>query len=206
MRTSGSIRHCAGDDPIPAALDEFIPQPDVGDRQEVVVRAPADLVFEVASQFDLQSIPLIRFIFWLRAALLGARVRGGWKPAGLVAETRAMGWGALKDQPGRLYIAGAACQPWQADVHFTPLTPESFPVYAEPDQVKIAWSLEAEPLEPGVTRFATETRVIATDAEAHRKFKRYWRTFGICIVGIRWLLLPRLRRLAERRARAAARS
>jgi hypothetical protein len=64
--------------------------------------------------------------------------------------------------------------------------------------VKIAWTLEAESLGPALSRFATETRVAATDEQARIKFRRYWRVFGIGIVMIRRLLLPVLRREAER--------
>jgi hypothetical protein len=68
--------------------------------------------------------------------------------------------------------------------------------------VKIAWTLEAEPLGDELTRFATETRAAATDAEARAKFRRYWRRFGIGIILIRKLLLPAVQRQAERQWRA----
>ena len=68
--------------------------------------------------------------------------------------------------------------------------------------VKIAWTLEVEPLAPARTRFRTQTRVVATDDAARRKFRRYWRMFGMGIVLIRLLLLPAVRREAERRARS----
>jgi hypothetical protein len=42
---------------------------------------------------------------------------------------------------------------------------------------------------------------VATDAEARRKFRNYWRKFGRGIVLIRWLVLPAIRREAERRYR-----
>jgi hypothetical protein len=85
-------------------------------------------------------------------------------------------------------------------VVFTPVAPERFAAFSEPDMVKIVWTLEAEPLGPALTRFRTETRVLATDDWARRRFRRYWRMFGAGIVLIRWLLLPALRREAERRA------
>jgi hypothetical protein len=115
----------------------------------------------------------------------------------------ALGWGCLADEPGHVFVAGAACQPWQADVVFSPIAPEQFAAYAEPDQVKIAWTLEAEALGPALTRFATETRVVATDAQARAKFRRYWRRFRIGIVMIRRLLLPAIRRRAEQQWRSA---
>ena len=90
-------------------------------------------------------------------------------------------------------------QPWLADVKFTAIAPQEFAAYAEPDQVKIAWTLEAEELAPDLTRFAQETRAVATDAEARAKFRRYWRWARFGIVAIRLLLLPAVRREAERR-------
>jgi len=53
------------------------------------------------------------------------------------------------------------------------------------------------PIEPALTLFRTETRVLPTDEAARRKFRRYWRFFGAGIVLSRWLLLPALRREAE---------
>jgi hypothetical protein len=65
--------------------------------------------------------------------------------------------------------------------------------------VKIAWSLEAIETAPNVTRFAQETRAVATDAVARAKFLRYWRWARFGIVAIRLLMLPAVRREAERR-------
>jgi hypothetical protein len=109
-----------------------------------------------------------------------------------------IGWGLLTIEEGRLFIAGAACRPWQADVVFFPIPTERFLAYAEPECVKIAWTLEAEPLDRELTRFATETRVVATDQPARLKFRRYWRLARFGILPIRWLLLPAVRRQAER--------
>jgi hypothetical protein len=186
-----------------AVLDPYLARPDAGGRHEITIDAPPSLVLEVARDFDMESIALVRAIIRLRAWVLGARASPARRRGGLVAETLAMGWGRLEDVPGRYYIAGAACQPWKGDVVFRPIAPDRFAAYAEPDRVKIAWTLEAEPLDSGRTRFATETRAAATDDVARAKFRRYWRTFGIGILVIRWLVLPALRREAERRWRLA---
>lgn len=189
--------------PTTRLIEQFMPQADYRERHETIVRAPADVVFDVAQHFDLQSIPLVRAIFWLRAVVLGAqRPTAGLFASGLVAETKQLGWGELALDPGRELVMGATAQPWKADVTFTAVPADRFLDFAEPDLVKIVWTLEAESLGPALTRFRTETRVLATDAAARRKFRRYWRIFGIGIVMIRWLLLPALRRESERRARS----
>ena len=183
-------------------IDRFMPHADISQRHEILIRAQADVVFEVAQNFKLRSIPLIRAIFWARAKLLGgAAPSDDLFAQGLVAETTALGWGVLAQRPGRELVMGGATQPWKADVTFTTISPDRFIAFAEPDRVKIVWTLEAEPLGPGLTRFRHETRVLATDDAARQKFRRYWRFFGIGIVMIRWLLLPALRRTAEQLAR-----
>ena len=185
--------------PPPALLDRFIPQPDVRERFETTIRAPAALVLRVATEFDMQSAPAVKAIFRLREALLGAKADAPRRPQGIVEETTGLGWGVLDQQADRFIACGARCQPWLADVKFTAIAPQEFAAYAEPDQVKIAWTLEAEELAPDLTRFAQETRAAATDAGAHAKFRRYWRWARFGIVAIRLLLLPAVRREAERR-------
>jgi len=181
-----------------ALLDSFIPHPDVRERHEIIINAPAPLVLEVARNFDLQSIALVRAIFWLRAKLLGARIVRR-RPQGFIADMLALGWQPLAEASGSYFVAGAACRPWDADVKFSGIPPGEFASFAEPDRVKIAWTLEADALGPARTRFATETRAVATDDSARAKFHWYWRKFRIGIVVIRRLLLSAVRREAQAR-------
>ncbi len=183
----------------PSLLDHFLASPDVRERFEVTIRAPAEIVIEVATHFDMQSLPAVRAIIWMRGWLMGASTSKPRKPQGILEETRAMGWGLLAEQPGRYVVCGATCQPWLADVRFLAIAPGEFATYAEPNQVKIAWTLEAEALGPALTRFAQETRAVATDEQARIRFRRYWRWARFGIIAIRLLMLPALRRSAERR-------
>lgn len=186
---------------VTSPLDPYLPRPDVRERHEVRVRAPAAVVFETAAAFDLQSIGLVRIIFGMRERLLGARAVAR-APQGFLAEMQSLGWACLEQREGDLFVGGAVCQPWLADVVFRPLAPEQFAGWSEPDHVKIAWTLEAQALEPERTRLASETRAVATDAAARERFLAYWRWARFGIVAIRWLLLPGIRRRAEARWRA----
>jgi hypothetical protein len=177
-------------------IDEFMPAWEVRERFEHSVKAPADVVMHVAYDFDMQSIFLIRAIVNARKFILGG-TKEARRPIGLVEETRRLGWGTLVEEPGRLLICGAVCRPWFGDVTFTAIPPEEFASFAEPDLVKIVWTLEAEEIEPNVTRFVHEVRAIATDDGARRKFLRYWRWAKFGIVAIRLLLLPAIKRQAE---------
>jgi len=83
-------------------LDPFVPAPDVRGRHSTLVKAPADLVQQVGRDFDMQSIPAVHAIFWLRTKLMGARAAPA-RGTGIVASTRSLGWGVLLDEPGRAY-------------------------------------------------------------------------------------------------------
>jgi hypothetical protein len=181
-------------------IDRFMPHADVKERHEVLVQAPPEIVFDVARTTDMQSNTIVRGLVWLRAKLLRATPPQRDRARGLVEETRALGWGVLAERPTEL-VMGAVTQPWQANVQFRAIPPDEFLTFDEPGLVKIVWTLEAEPVDPTITRFRTETRVLATDDDARARFRKYWRRFGIGIVLIRLLLLPVIRREAERRAR-----
>ena len=182
-----------------SALDRFVPEPEITERFETTVRAPADLVMDVAAHFDMQSLRVVKSIFWLREKLMRASPSGHRKPQGILEETKSLGWGVLAEQAGRLVVCGATCQPWLPRVKFSALAPDEFVTYAEPDHMKIAWTLETEEIGPAITRFAQETRAVSTDQQARIKFRRYWRWARFGIITIRLLMMPAVRRASERR-------
>ena len=166
----------------------------------IIVRAPASIVYEVATEFDMQSLVLVRTIFWLREKLLGSTPSA--RPAqGLIADMRSLGWGCLMEREGKLFVAGAACQPWQTDVVFTPIPSDLFSSFSEPSNVKIAWTIATYEKSPLNAELSTETRAIATDAATRSRFLRYWSWARFGIIPIRWILLPAIRRESERRWR-----
>jgi hypothetical protein len=177
-------------------IERFIPAPDMRLAQEIIVHAPAALVFDVAKRFQMDSIAAVRAIFWLRARLLGARYEQMHK--GLVEAMLGMGWVMLADTPDRELVMGSVTQPWVGEVHFRAIDAGSWAAFAEPGFVKIAWTLESEPIGPELTRFRTETRAQATDESAQEKFRAYRRKFGIGMLMIRWLTLPAMKKAVER--------
>jgi len=182
-----------------SVIDAIMGKSDVSESHETVVRAPADLVLDVAEHFDLLSIPAIKAIFRLRERVFRVQSKPRSGPRGLVAETSALGWGVLAYRSGREIVMGAVSQPWIGDVKFRPIPLAEFRSFSEPDFVKIAWTLEAEPIGPALTRFRTQTRVLATDRRARLKFRIYWMFAGFFIVLIRLIGNRAIRREAERR-------
>jgi hypothetical protein len=183
------------------ALDTFIPQYDVVERHQAAVRAPAAVTFSAAREMDLSRMPLISAIFKARELILGATPDERSGPRGIVDQTKALGWVVLREIADREVIMGAVTKPWEANVVFRSIPPEAFAGFSEPGYVKIVWTLRADPRGEAHSTFRTETRALATDLEARRRFRRYWSFLSPGIILIRWLSLSPLKREAERRAR-----
>lgn len=193
-----------GTHPGDTLVDQVIPLPEVDEYHSIEVHAPGPITLEVAKGLDLQSALLIKSIFFLRAvpALLSGEPFRPEGSRGILDETLGQGFGVLAEDAGREIVIGAYCQPWLVDVQFRPLPPAEFATFDEPGFVKIAVSLAAEPLGADGSRFVTRTRAVTTDAEARRRFRRYWSRMSAGIILIRWFFLPLLKREAEREARA----
>jgi hypothetical protein len=176
-----------------------MPAWDVVERHQVRVAAPSDVSFSAACELDLQRSALIRAIFTARAKLLRSAPDVSNRPRALVAWAKTLGWGVLAELPGREIVMGAVTRPWDANVVFREVSPEQFALFNEPDYVKIAWTLRADPAADGASVARTETRAVATDPMARRKFRRYWAFFSPGIVLIRREALRLVKADAERR-------
>ena len=183
-------------------LDQFMPVCDVVERHAIAIAAPADVVLKAATEMSLTRSTIARAIFRLREIALGAKPDGREQATGLLDHVLSIGWGILAENPGREIVVGAVTRPWQANVVFRAIAPDQFDAFNEPDYVKIVWTLRADP-EGRRSVFRTETRAVATDADARTKFRWYWARFSPGIVVIRWMMLAPLKREAERRAQLA---
>lgn len=187
----------AARDPI---LDHLFPRHDVVERHAIRVRAPASVTLDTACDMDIMGTPVARAIFRARALILGAGRDDTPRSRGFVADMQALGWGLLAEVPGREIVMGGVTQPWHPNPVFRALTPEAFIAFDEPDFVKIAFTLRADPLDTHRSVFRTETRAVATDAAARATFRRYWALLSPGIILIRRSMLRPLAREAERRS------
>jgi hypothetical protein len=201
----GHARPAAGGDADPL-LDRFMPAYEVAERHTAYVKAPPDITFAASCDVDLQRSRIIQAIFKGRELALGAKPEATARPRGLVAFTKSLGWGVLAEVPGREIVMGAVTKPWTANPVFRALPPDAFAAFDEADYVKIVWTLRAEPLGPDASLARTETRVIATDPSARKKFRRYWSIFSPGVVLIRRVALQLTKLDAERHARERRRT
>lgn len=181
-----------------ALLDSLMPGYDVCERHHTTVAAPAEVTLAAAKQMNLESSRIVRAIFKGRELILRSKPDTTARPAGLIDAMKAIGWAVLADVPGQEIVMGAVTKPWEANPVFRPIPPGEFTSFAEPDHVKIAWTLRAIPTADGGSTFRTETRVVATDPAARAKFRLYWSLLSPGIIVIRVALLAGLEAAVER--------
>jgi len=180
-------------------LDRFLPAYDVVDRHHIHVAAPAALTLAAAADADPFDVPAVRAIFKGREMILRAAPDNRPRPRGLLADMRSLGWVILAEKPGHEIVVGAVTKPWEPNVTFRSIPADAYASFNEPDYVKIVWTLRADPIDRGARcLFSSETRAVATDAEAARKFRRYWALASPGISIIRRIGLPTLKATAER--------
>jgi hypothetical protein len=177
-------------------IDQFVPLPDFREQHHIDVHAPAAVVLDIAAKMDIQTLPVVHALIWIRGKVMGAH-DAPRKSTAFLDELKSLGWQVLASVDDGIHVLGVVARPWTADVGFRGVPADRFAAFDEPDLVKIVVTLEAEPIAQGLTRFTTETRVKATDARALRKFRRYWRKVLPGIVLIRLAMLHALKRDAE---------
>jgi len=178
-------------------LDQLLPQYDVCERHAIRVAAPADVTLAAAKDFELESSRIVRAIFKGRELILRSSPDETQRPKGLLEQMKSIGWAVLAETPHEI-VMGAVTRPWDANPVFRGIAPAEFAAFAEPGYVTIAWTLRADPADDGGSTFRTETRAVATDADARRKFRWYWSFLSPGIILIREAMLRPVANAAER--------
>lgn len=188
-----------GSDEQDPLLDRFMPLYDIAERHHIRVLAPPDVTLAAARDLNIQDSSIVRALFKARELVMGSAPAETPLPSGLLAAALSLGWGILADEVDREIVLGAATRPWEPNPVFRDLLPRDFRSFAEPGYVKIVWTLRADAVAAGESIFRSETRAIATDAEARAKFRRYWALVSPGVLLIRRAMLAPIKAEAERR-------
>jgi hypothetical protein len=195
------------------SLDRYLPTYDVSERHQTDVKAPVSVTYAAARELDLQRSGIVRAILKSRQMITGDDDEV-LERRPFLDQVHAMGWGMLREVPGRALVFGAVAQPWESHPTFHALSPEKFAAFQKPGWAKIIWTVEVDPAVPTPKApnaanersvFRTRMRVATTDATSRRKFQSYWGNMKPAMALIRQQALGMLRSDAERRARAIAR-
>src|SRR5689334_9114936 len=178
-------------------LDSFMPRYDVCERHAIDVAAPADVTLAAAKDLPLDDSRIVRAIFKGRELILRSRPDEPAPRKGLLEQMKELGWGVLTEAPHEI-VMGAVTKPWDPNPVFRTISPDEFTAFDEPGYVKIVWTLRADATADRGATFRTETRAVATDAGARKKFRRYWSFLSPGIILIRAAMLPAVAKAADR--------
>jgi hypothetical protein len=102
----------------------------------------------------------------------------------------------LADEPEGI-VVGGVLSPWRLrGGHRAIASADELRAFAEPGWVRVAAAFTVSPEGEG-SRVRTETRIVATDDAARRRFGRYWRLIGPFSSITRREMLAAIRRRAE---------
>jgi hypothetical protein len=186
-------------------IDRHLPRYIVTEVHDIEVNADAASTYEAIRRADLRD-PLVTTLFAIRELpdRLARRLRGESPPPpppsvtfGDLA-TPAMGWVLLEEDPGHELVLGSVGRFWRHDYGWRPVTAAEFARFEEPGFAKIAISLRVHPIAGDRSLLRYEARTATTDAEAHRRFRRYWRVIRPGVALVMWRALVRIREEAER--------
>lgn len=180
-------------------LDEILPAHHFRERHSVEVRASPERAWEAVRALGPLDSPVFLLLMGLRA--LPGRLAGG-RPTRLDPRRslvdQATGFSVLAEEPGREIVVGAVGQMWRARGGVRPgsMSRDAFLAFDAPGYVKTALNFLVEPT-PGGSSVRTETRVLATDRRARRRFRLYWIMIRLGSGAIRRGWLRAIRRRAE---------
>jgi hypothetical protein len=179
-------------------LAAYIPEPEVSERHRTMVDAAPEIAYAAVFDVELAQSAIIWLIIETRALLMRGRETAAAPPRLFIEQIKDLGWGVLEEAPGREIAFGAVCKPWEGNVTFRAVPAEELAAFAEPGYAKIAWSVTVSRLGGTRALIRTETRVVTTDAESRRRFRRYWAFVSPGVGLIRREMLRLIKRKAER--------
>jgi hypothetical protein len=179
-------------------IDGVMPDYDVHERHELWVRAEPPAAYAAVKAVSAAEVRLFGPLMRLR--MFGRWPRAFDPHAPLLEEMLETGFVELGERPGEEVVVGAIGRFWSLTGN-RPLPSQDFPTFSEPGHAKAVLNFTVRAEGDG-TRITTETRIVGTDAEATRKFRRYWLLIrpGSGAIRRSWLKAIR-RRLAAPRGR-----
>lgn len=190
-------------------LDSVLParESEFGEYHVLEIHAAPEAVMAAVKAVRPSEIAWLRILFFLRA--LPARLltrpwhwarSSARRHESFLAMTLESGWVQLAEDEREIVVASIG-QFWKLTGSHTVRVASAaeFRAFHVAGYARTAANFRIEPVGPERVRLTTETRIIATDDEARRKFGPYWAVVKPFTALIRRGALRAIRRRAERR-------
>jgi hypothetical protein len=172
-------------------IDDVLPTWDWRSAHATRVAASPERAATAAREFCGRDLPVTGALMRIRA--LGRRT---FDERPIVQAMTRIGMAKLADEPHGVLLGGVL-SPWRVrGGHRAIASADELRAFAEPGWVRVATAFTVTPEGDGC-RVRTETRIVATDETARRRFGRYWRLIGPFSSITRREMLAAIRRRAE---------
>jgi hypothetical protein len=181
-----------------ALLDDFVPACQFREVHAIRIHAPTVAVFRAVKSVTAREIRFFRLLTWLRSPrLTRAREDILAAPADRPLLDVALQSGFLmlaEDSPRELVFGTLLCGRLP---RVSRPAPRDFTEFDRPGFCKVAMNFRLRDEGGGWVRLTTETRVLALDASARKRFAAYWRVISPGSAFIRRMWLDAVKRRAE---------
>lgn len=167
-----------------------MPEYDVHEVHSIWVPAKPEAAYAAVLAVSAGEVRLLGPLMRLRSFGRSSRVVDARVPA--VDVMKKVGFVELGRRPSEELVLGAVGRFW-SPLGNRPVPIQDYAAFAEPGYAKAAMNFTVAPEGEG-SRVSTETRVVGTDAEATRKFRRYWLLIRLGSGAIRRSWLKAIRR------------
>lgn len=146
----------------PTLIDKYMPHYTFNELHENIVNCPIENVYQIAKDFDLSKSKIIAFLFKLRG-LPTKRMK-------LQSFINDIGFTNLEENAPYENLIGFWARMKIAKIpSYDDFINDSISPY-----LKAVWNFQFEPLEKGITKVRTETRVLCIAPISKLTFRLYW--------------------------------
>lgn len=147
-------------------LDELMPVYDLLTRHERILPAKPAIVYPLARQMTIRTLPAVRLLLWLRE----------W-PSRLSGQPLEQ-FPIIAEDPGREIVRAICGRFWAFSGNILDIPTQQIPAFEREGFGKAYWSFYCQDSDDGRTRLITELRVRLYGPQAQKNFSRYWVLVG----------------------------
>lgn len=150
-------------------IDQFLPSYEVSARYEAVIHAPPDRVFQAVRSLDASGSPIVRWLFRLRGLPSSMLSLDGMLKFGFIL---------LGETSPQELVLGLVGRFWSHSAGIQSISPENFIEFNQDGFAEAVANISLSKQADGMTRVATETRVLCLGEASRRWFRLYWLLIG----------------------------
>jgi hypothetical protein len=180
-----------------ALLDSFMPTYDACEYHETSVASSPQRAYEAVRALDMVKSPIVLALALIRGIPHFLTGKASPTREFTIDHLIDLGFVKLGEEPGVELVLGVVGRFWRLNSGLHPISAADFASFDEPGYAKAVLNFKVHDRPGASVRISTETRIVATDDDARKKFLRYWRLIGPFSGFIRTRMLAVIKRDAE---------